>query len=249
MTDNASSFGSHAALYVAGRPTYPEELFSWIAEQAPGRDAVWDCATGNGQAAVSLAQHFGKVLATDISEGQLAQAPAHPCIAFSVGPAEASGLPQASVDAVTVATALHWFDFSLFWDEVSRVARPGGLFCAWTYDPAVGEGAAQTLLLDPILELVDPYWSEGNRLSWRGYPRDEISFPFEEITPPSFDLRPGWDVDQLAAFVATWSAVTKARDEGYGPQLDELIQRAKADLAGRSLEIKMPLTVVAGRIG
>lgn len=249
MTENARSFGANAQAYAAGRPGYPDALFDWIAEQAPSRGAVWDCATGSGQAARSLASRFERVFATDMSADQLAAAEPHPGIIFAQAPAEASGLADRSVDAVTVATALHWFDFDRFWEEVRRVAKPGGLFCAWTYGEADAAPDVREHLIDPVLELVEPYWAEGNWLSLRGYPREEIKFPLEEIKPPAISLQPGWNSADLAAFIGTWSAVTRARDDGHAAALDALFASATKALAGRQLDVSLPLTIVAGRIG
>ena len=57
-------FSDHSKLYASARPTYPEELFGFVASIAPARERVWDCATGNGQAAVGLARYFAEVEAT-----------------------------------------------------------------------------------------------------------------------------------------------------------------------------------------
>jgi trans-aconitate methyltransferase len=102
-------FSGHAAHYARHRPSYPPQLFAWLAAQAPAADLAWDCATGNGQAALALAEHFRQVHATDLSAEQLAQATPHPRITYRQGPAEASGLADRSCDLVTVAQALHWF--------------------------------------------------------------------------------------------------------------------------------------------
>lgn len=249
MNQNASSFGAHAAAYAAGRPSYPDTLFDWIVSEAPGREAVWDCATGNGQAARSLADRFELILATDFSEAQIAQAAPHPKVRYSVAPAEASGLEDASVDAVTVATALHWFDFTRYWDEVRRVAKPGALFCGWTYGLVEANDTARSSLLDPVEELVKPYWAKGNWLAMEGYPRAEIQFPFEELATPAFEFSPDWDVERLIAFLGTWSAVTRARDDGLGDALDRIFERARSALAEQELAIRLPLAEVAGRVG
>ena len=48
-------FSGHAGCYEAFRPTYPDALFEYLASLCPLRELAWDCATGNGQAAVPLA--------------------------------------------------------------------------------------------------------------------------------------------------------------------------------------------------
>ena len=121
----ADHFSEKSDLYAAARPTYPGILFRSIAGQSPGRERAWDCATGNGQAAVGLARHFAHVEATDASAEQIANAIAAPNVRYSVQPAESTSFAAASFDAITVAQARHWFDLDRFHAEVRRVLRPG----------------------------------------------------------------------------------------------------------------------------
>ncbi|NER83157.1 MAG: hypothetical protein F6K42_27110 [Leptolyngbya sp. SIO1D8] len=71
-------FSLQATDYATYRPRYPAALFTWLAQQCEHHDLAWDCATGNGQAAIALASHFQQVIATDGSADQLHQAPNHP---------------------------------------------------------------------------------------------------------------------------------------------------------------------------
>src|ERR671914_2250230 len=103
-------FATEAARYAHLRPTYPEELFAFLSTTVASREAAWDCATGNGQAATHLAGYFGQVIATDESAEMIAQAPRDPKISYRVAKAEDSGLEEGSIDLVTVASAIHWFD-------------------------------------------------------------------------------------------------------------------------------------------
>jgi ubiquinone/menaquinone biosynthesis C-methylase UbiE len=130
---NAELFATVAREYATFRPGYPSGLFAWLARNSPSREAVWDCGCGSGQASVALAEHFAVVHATDVAAEQIAAATAHGRVRYSVAPAERSGLRAQSVDLVTVAQALHWFDVPAFYAEVARVARPGALLAVWTY--------------------------------------------------------------------------------------------------------------------
>ena len=85
-----SHFTRQAKAYSQYRPTYPEALFAFLAKQAPRHERVWDCATGNGQAAVALANYFNQVVATDVSAPQIEHAKAHPKVDYRVAPAEKS---------------------------------------------------------------------------------------------------------------------------------------------------------------
>jgi ubiquinone/menaquinone biosynthesis C-methylase UbiE len=124
-------FSGHAANYAKFRPNYPRELFEYLASIAPGRGRAWDCATGNGQAAVGLSAFFECVIATDASEKQILGASRSERIEFRVAAAEKSGLESKSIDLVTVAQALHWFDLNAFYAEVIRVLKPRGILAAW----------------------------------------------------------------------------------------------------------------------
>ena len=126
-------FSGHAADYRSFRPRYPRDLFAKLTALTNGKQLAWDCATGSGQAAVHLAHYFDRVVATDASAKQIANAETAPGITYSVAPAEASGLDAASVDLLTVAQAIHWFDLDAFAAEAERVLKGSGILAAWTY--------------------------------------------------------------------------------------------------------------------
>ncbi|MEO5799184.1 MAG: class I SAM-dependent methyltransferase, partial [Gemmatimonadales bacterium] len=163
-------FSPVAAGYAAFRPTYPSALFDWIATQAPARTAVWDCACGNGQATGPLAERFDLVIATDGSAEQLSHAPPIPRTIWKHATAEANGLPDASVDAVVIAQALHWFDLDRFWPEVRRVVRPGGLVVAWCYGPTRLPDPALNAVVHSLYEdVLGEWWSANRRHIDAGY--------------------------------------------------------------------------------
>src|SRR3954454_12384485 len=142
-----SHFNTQAKLYAEYRPDYPPQLFEFIAGAVPEHKLAWDCATGNGQAAAGLAEHFERVFATDIGAEQIAQAKPDPRIEYHVAPAERSGLADHSVDAVTITQALHWLDIPRFYAEVKRVLKPAGVFVATVYsDPVLGDAELDKIL-------------------------------------------------------------------------------------------------------
>ncbi len=209
-------FSDHAAHYARHRPGYPEPLFSFLGELAPGRGLAWDCGTGNGQAAIGLAAHFDRVVATDASTEQLAAAEAHPRVEYRNEAAEATTLPAARVDLVTVAQAAHWFDLERFAPEVRRVAAPEGVFAAWCY-----RLMRVTPRIDPLLErlmfdTLEPYWPAERRHVEERFASLEL--PIDEIGAPTFGMRKEWTVAQALDYARTWSATRRfLADRGFDP--------------------------------
>lgn len=197
-------FSAVAADYARYRPGYPAELFAWLAQRAGGRRRAWDCATGNGQAAVGLAGYFDRVVATDASEAQIAHAEPSDRVEYRLAPAEASGLEPASIDVVTVAQALHWLDVDRFYAEARRVLTPGGLVAAWCYNMLEVEPRVNAIVGRYYSGVVGPYWPPERRLLEAGY--RTLPFPFAAIDPPAFYMHAEWDLTDLLGYLGTWSA-------------------------------------------
>lgn len=240
-------FSSIAATYARHRPTYPAELFDWIAGMAPARNAVWDCGAGSGQATLALAERFDRVVGTDASAEQLSQASAHPRITWRVAATEESGLDPASMDAVTIAQALHWFDLPRFWVEVRRVLRPAGVIVAWSYGIAFLEDTAITNILHDFHDnVVGAYWPIERGLVDARY--QSINFPFARLSPPALDLRATWTLEQLAGYLRSWSATRRYVEKNGTDPVTPLNETLRDVWGDGTREVIWPLTILAGRV-
>jgi len=243
-------FGAVAAQYARSRPTYPASLFDWLADASPGCQLAWDVGTGNGQAAVALAAHFERVLATDLSEAQLAEAPPHPSIAYHAAPAHLSGLPEHSAELVSVAQALHWFDLDAFYREVRRVLRPRGVIAAWTYGILHVEGEAVEACVSHFYRhVVGPYWPAERRHVESGY--RELPFPFAPIACPEFEIRRAWTLGELLGYCRSWSAIARCRAAtGCDPvvALEAELRPLWGDKEHCLRQVTWPISMLAGRI-
>jgi SAM-dependent methyltransferase len=204
MSDFEDYFSRHAGVYARHRPRHPAKLFAYLASLSPGRDLAWDCATGNGQAALALAERFHRVIATDASEHQLAQAFPHPRIEYRQSAAEATDLPAEAVDLVTVAVAVHWFDLDRFYDEVRRVLKPNGVLAVWTYYASLISPGLDRLIDRLTHGVLGDDWPEQMHYLRESY--RTLPFPFEEVSPPAFETSVQWDLDELVGFITSWSA-------------------------------------------
>lgn len=201
-------FSGHAADYATYRPRYPATLFAWLGQQCRDHERAWDCATGNGQAAIALTRHFQQVIATDGSAAQLQEAPPHPQIQYQVALAESSGLADGGVDLVTVAQAAHWFDLEAFYPEVQRVLKPGGILAIWCYGrPILPTTALEGLLSDYYDRVLDDFWTPERRQVETGY--RTLPFPFPELTGPELTMTTEWTLAELLGYLYTWSATQR----------------------------------------
>jgi ubiquinone/menaquinone biosynthesis C-methylase UbiE len=201
-------FSGIASRYATFRPRYPAALYDYLASLVPQSAVVWDCAAGTGQASVDLARRFRRVIATDASAEQIAAATPHPRVEYRVASAEESGLAFGSVDVITVAQALHWFDLDRFCREAKRVLAPGGLLAVWAYGIHEVEGGKINQLVSNFYSnVVGPYWPPERRLVEEGY--QGIPFPFAELEPPLFQMETRWTLDQLLGYLGTWSATNR----------------------------------------
>lgn len=241
-------FSDHADRYEAYRPTYPDALFAYLASLVPGHDLAWDCATGNGQAALGLTPHFDAVVATDASHRQIALARPHPKISYLVAPAEHTPLRDASVDLVTVSLALHWLDLDRFYAEVRRVVREGGVLACWTYHLQTVSPEVDEVVHRLYSDILGPYWSPQIRHIEDGY--RSLPFPFEEVTPPSFRLTQGWDMDRLAAYMGTWSGSQRYRTETGRDPIEPIREELAAAWGdpSRVREVAWDLHLRVGRV-
>lgn len=219
-------FSSFAQTYASFRPTYPDELFKWLAQTAPSQQHAWDCATGNGQAAHSLANHFDHVTATDVSSTMIAAATPNPKITFQVAPAESTDIPAQSVDLITVAQALHWFDLPPFWTLCRDALKPNGVLAVWGYLLPQVTDSIDALVKKYHDETVGPFWPPDRQPLLEGYA--SINPPASSMTAPSFKMNSESNVDQLIGMLDSWSATHRARGATNSDPLAPLIPQLRS---------------------
>lgn len=249
MTASRDHFSEIARDYATYRPRYPQALFDFLAEHAPGRALAWDCACGNGQATMDLAERFDRVIATDASAAQIAQAPAHPRVEWRVAPGEDSGIPDSTCDLVTVAQALHWLDIDAFFAEAARVSRPRSLVAVWSYGGgALEHPEANRVLRHFAREVIGPCWPPERRLVEEGY--RSIQMPFAELEVPGFEMAEWWTAEQLVGYVGTWSATSayrKALNEDPTVELEARLREVWGD-PDEAHRVVWQLSVRVGRV-
>lgn len=204
MKDN---FSAQASIYAQYRPQYPQQLFEFIFTFVKNKNVAWDCGTGNGQAAKVLSRHFDKVIATDISQQQIDNAYRAGNIFYTVQPAEQTNIEDNSIDLVTIAQAIHWFNFDKFYVEVLRVAKPGAHIAIWMYSLLQISKEIDNIIHHYHFTTLENYWDAERKYVDDNY--SSIPFPFKEINTPPFYIEVYWSLEDLKGYLYTWSALQK----------------------------------------
>lgn len=241
-------FSKHAATYAKWRPGYPKELIEYIISFVPSRHTAWDCATGNGQAAVLLADHFNKVYATDLSPQQLEHARPHPNIVYSQTPAEKTSFADNTFDLVTVAQAYHWFDQPAICKEARRVCKPGAVIAVWSYNLCTTTDA---YINDQIIHfyknVTGPYWDPARAYIDEMY--RTVYFDFEEIpVDQTFTIHTSWSIHDFEGYFNSWSAVQKYISVHGTNPVDAFVEEVAIHWKeGAVLDFKFDIAIRMGR--
>lgn len=241
-------FSSGSQLYQIARPSYPASLIQEILKHVVTPQFAWDCGAGSGQWTQLLAPYFDAVVATDISVHQLQHAPYFENVSYQVQSAEHTSFAGQSFDLITVAQAIHWFDFDCFYAEVRRTLRPEGILAVIGYGLIqVVDADLQACVERLYFKTLNGYWDAERRYVDEAY--RTIPFPFEEITTPELSMSFQWSAAQLLDYLNTWSALKHYRAKNSEDPLYEL----KAfftldDHASQVFELKFPIFLRLGRL-
>jgi ubiquinone/menaquinone biosynthesis C-methylase UbiE len=245
MTNFKDYFSQFSQTYAKGRLSYPPELFAYLSTLTNEHELAWDCGTGNGQAAIGLKENYKKIVATDPSPQQIANCSPGPTITYLVEAAESSSLSDASVDIVTIGIAIHWFDFDLFYAEVQRVLKKGGIIAAWAYFLPTISVEIDLILKKFTEKTLKPFWKPEIKLIHEAY--KTIPFPFDEISPPDFVIQKRMNLEDFIEHMHTWSAVQYYMNEKDSNPVEVIYEELLAAWGSKNEEReiiwKMPLRV------
>jgi ubiquinone/menaquinone biosynthesis C-methylase UbiE len=241
-------FSDQSKLYAQFRPSYPQELFSYILQFVEERKTAWDCATGNGQAATVLADYFEKVEASDISEAQIDNAVRRVNIAYHICPAETTPFPDNTFDLITVAQAYHWLNWKEFHNEATRVGKRNAVVAIWTYTTLYSDDERVNAIIQHFYrDITGPYWDKERKYVDEKY--FTVDFDFKPLPSQKFQTAVKWSREQLEGFFESWSAVRNyVKSNKQNP-----VDLVKKDIgavwsAGEQKEFYFPIYLRIGRI-
>ena len=219
-------------------------MFAFLASSCVNHELAWDCATGNGQAARSLTPFFDRVIATDASEQQIASAEQHPRIEFRVALAETSGIDEGSVDLITVAQALHWFDIDAFFADACRILKPGGVLAVWSYERCLVNAECNEVI-EKVFAEVEDYWPSERDIVDGHY--SSITMPLPEIPVGAFEMQLDWAAVEMLAYMRTWSASRRYMQANGRDPVAPYEQELQQTWGTRKRDLRWPLTIKVSR--
>jgi SAM-dependent methyltransferase len=166
-------------------------------------------------------------------------------IFYSCTPAEKTDFPNNYFDLVTVAQAVHWFDFSAFYKEVKRVLKPGGIICVTGYGLIRANRATNNIIDHFYEEIVGPYWDPERKYLEESY--TTLPFPFKEIKAPAFVMKKTWTLEHLIGYLRTWSAVNHFQKENNYDPVNSIAGSLKESY-GKAREVTFPILIRIGKI-
>lgn len=219
--------------YSQFRPDYPQLLYDLVYARCSvaSRDVAVDVATGTGQVALVLKDSFESVFAIDTSNGQLKQLndiiqrnQITNISAFNSKAEDIETIESNSVDLVTVAQALHWFDIPSFYQEAHRILKHDAVLAVWGYDCAyltnsstdpgtcakdrldkANKGLYNLYKEQPLIE----YWDAKRSLvdnHLRGY--EPTAALYKDVERVDLLMKKDITVDHLIGYVRSFSAYT-----------------------------------------
>lgn len=243
MKDN---FSRQSKLYSKFRPVYPRELYKFIFFHVKNFQSAWDAGTGNGQVAKILAEKYKSVVASDISEQQLHQAPVIENIKYVKAAEQLPDLSGNYFDLITVAQAIHWFDFETFYKEVDRVGKPGSLLAVWGYSLLSVNDEIDPFIKDFYENKIGSYWDPERKMLDERY--RNIPFPFTEIPSPDFQIEVNWSLQEMEGYLNTWSSVQKYITVNEENPVDEVIADLRALWKDKTLSVRFPVFLRLGKV-
>ena len=131
---NTELFTGKAQFYADARPGYPDAVLNYIKNLVPSNAVFADIGAGTGKFTALLAKGGYTIYAVepnnDMREQLVSTLTPYQNVKVVNGTAEATTLPDKSIDVITCAQALHWFDLNAFRSECRRIGNDTAIIIA-----------------------------------------------------------------------------------------------------------------------
>ena len=160
-------------------------------------------------------------------------------------PAEKTNFQGNTFDLITVAQAIHWFNFKDFYKEAKRVLKPNGMIAVIGYSLFKSTLETNKVIWKFYNDVIGSFWDEERRYLDEKY--KTIPFPFQEIKAPEFQQEHQWSFEHLIGYLETWSAA-KHYEKVNGENPVNLIKKELKTAFGNENKIVFPILLRLGKL-
>jgi len=198
------AFTGKATAYAKARPGYAPAALDFIFQAVKSEAVFADIGAGTGKFTSLLAKRVQRVYAVEPNDDMRAQIKPRGNVVAINGTAEATTLPDQSVDAITCAQAFHWFDVPRFKQECERILKPGGRVFV-LYNSPVGDYKHDELI-----------WHKGHPNSFYDEREQRLcDFFGETMTRTTFPNDMHYDAEHWLAYMLSHSTSPRPGDQDY----------------------------------
>jgi SAM-dependent methyltransferase/DNA-binding MarR family transcriptional regulator len=219
----SSHFLRDGKRYATFRPGYPESLAQTLAGLTSDKTLAVDVGCGNGQFSQLLAKHFEQVIASDISEDQIANTRTTANIDYRCEGAEQISVEDNSADLIVAAQAAHWFDLPAFYAEARRIAKPSAVLALISYGVPYIDDAVNAVFQQGYWQDIHRFWPAERRHVENCY--SELDFPFQEISVTGQRIQREMRFNEFCGYISTWSAWRAAEDQNALYMFEDFFER------------------------
>ncbi|MEL7145945.1 MAG: class I SAM-dependent methyltransferase, partial [Bacteroidota bacterium] len=169
----------------------------------------------------------------------------HDKIIYSQAAAEKTNFKSRYFDLITVAQAVHWFDFEKFYAEVDRTAKPGAILSLIGYGQLQVNPAVNRVMEGFYWDMFNKYFTANRQLVEKRY--ETIPFPYHEVETPDFSIDLKWTLSDLHGYLRTWSPVVKYMTEYRQDPTTEVISQLDS-LWGAQQDVSFPVFLRVGKV-
>jgi ubiquinone/menaquinone biosynthesis C-methylase UbiE len=213
--------------YLAYRPRFPREIVAFLREHGalPSGAVVADIGAGTGMLAEVFLEAGHCVLAVEpnaemLEACRVLTAQHHPALEVVEGSAEATTLPDASVDLIAVGRAMHWFDWPRAHREFTRILRPAG----WILNASNGHRDSGAPVSNRLSEILRKYRTDTAEADTTRNFEERLREFLDTATWHRSTLHHAMTVDfaKLLGYAESLSAIPRPGERGYEGMVADL---------------------------
>ena len=160
---------------------------------------------------------------------------------------ESLDLKNNSIDLITCASSLHWFQLDNFYSECLRVMKKNSGIAAWSYSWPTTRNSIISKKLEDLFNKIEPFLPFQTKIHINMY--KTIEFPFKRIDTPKFVIKIRWTCEQLCLFLTTWASILEYIDYHDSNLIIDFKRSLLEHIdENKSIQFEFPISILCGKL-